>query len=191
MPNVPEVRSGVDVSSISTISINDMKPSAIHEIVCDKSDLSEVMKGMFSLDCLPDFHKAAELSTREYRPVVMAAFFEAFAYNMQSSKHPQRGAAFWDQLPDRSQRNIRNAMTRLENLGQEPDTRIAAGALESLAILQGFVVGDRTGAEKSARRAVALDPTREQAWDMLISFLVRPETYEELRSTCEQRVRQK
>ena len=157
----------------------------------DKSDLSEVIKGMFSLDCLPDFQKAAQLSTKEYRPVVMAAFFEAFAVNIQSSKHLETGIAFWNQLPDKSQRNIRNAMTRLENLGQEPDTRVAAGALESLAILQGFVVGDRSGAEKSARRAVALDPSREQAWDMLISFLVRPETYEELRATCEQRVQQK
>ena len=172
-------------------SFNGFLQNVLAFVQGEKTDLSEVMKGMFSLDCLPDFQEAAQLSTKEYRTVVMAAFFEAFAYKMQSGKHPQSGAVFWDQLPDTSQRHIRDAMTRLENLGQEPDTRIAAGALESLAILQGFVVGDRNGAEKSARRAVALDPNREQAWDMLIGFLVRPETYEELRITCEQRVRQK
>jgi tetratricopeptide (TPR) repeat protein len=156
----------------------------------EKTDVTEVMKGMFNIDCLPDFQKAAQLSSQEYRTLAMSAFFEAFAMNIQSN--PSQGTlGAWNQLPDRSQKSIRSALTRLENLGQEPDAHLAAGAMESLSILQGFVVGDRTGAERSARRAVALDPTRERSWDMLIGLLAKPETYEELRSICEQRVRQK
>lgn len=156
----------------------------------DKTDVSEVMKGMFNLDSLPDFRKASELSSREYRPIAVAAFFEAFAFTMQSRGRNPAGGSFWEQLPDSSQKNIRDAMTRLDNFAQEGDPKTAAGALDSLAMLQGFVVGDRSGGEATARRALALDPSREQTWDMLCSFLVRPESYQELRNTCEQRVRQ-
>src|SRR5439155_16909989 len=91
----------------------------------------------------------------------------------------------------RSQCSIREAVARLENCGQNPDSRVAAGSLECLSVLQAFVIGDRSGAEKNARRAVALDPSRENAWDMLIGFLAKPETYEDLRTLCEQRLRQK
>ncbi len=156
----------------------------------EKTELRDVMQGMFSKECVPDFKKAAELSTSDYRPVVMAAFFEAFAST------PEKGDArmswpIWEQLPDATQKSIRAAITRLENLGQEPEAKEAAGALQSLAVLQGYVVGDRTGAERSARRAVLLDPKREQSWDLLTGFLLQPEKYDELRNVCEERVHQK
>src|SRR5438105_3634240 len=110
-------------------SFNGFLQNVLAFVQGEKTDLSEVMKGMFSLDCLPDFQKAAQLSTKEYRTVVMAAFFEAFAYSSQAHNRPLgQGGSLWDQLPDKSQRNIREAMTRLENLGQEPDVRVAAGA---------------------------------------------------------------
>jgi len=157
----------------------------------DITDPGEVMRGMFDVACLPDFQKAAELSTKDFRTLSMAAFFEAFACGAQSLKRLHGAPCSWEQLPDRSQQSIRLIMTRLDNLGQDPDSHIAAGALETLAILQGYVVGDRVGAEKSARRAVALDPGREQSWDMLIGFLLKPESFEELRAACEARVQQK
>jgi tetratricopeptide (TPR) repeat protein len=156
----------------------------------EKTELRDVMQGMFSKDCVPDFKKAAELSTSDYRPVVMAAFFESFA-STPAKGHARMSWPIWEQLPDATQKSIRAAITRLENLGQEPEAKEAAGALQSLAVLQGYVVGDRTGAERSARRAVLLDPRREQAWDLLTGFLLQPEKYDELRNICEERVRQK
>jgi len=165
---------------------------AIYDFVQNqKAEPDEILKGMFSLDCLGDFKKAAELSSTDYRPVVIAAFFEAFAYSAQAGKSPRFTSPVWDQLPDRAQNSIRNGITRLENLGTQADARKAAGALESLAVLQGFVVGDRTGAEASARRAVTLDPKREQSWDLLVGFLLAPEKQEELKNVCEERVHQK
>ena len=155
----------------------------------DKTDVTDVMKGMFSADCLPDLQTAARLSSSEYRTVAMAAFFEAFAANLEATRNPAGNLPLWQQLPDKTQRNIREAVARLENFGQNPDTKIAAGAMECLTIIQAFVIGDKAGAEKSARRAVALDPSRDNAWDLLIGFLIKPESYEELRTVCEQRLR--
>jgi tetratricopeptide (TPR) repeat protein len=154
----------------------------------EKTDMNEVMKGMFTVESLPDLQTAARLSSSEYRTVAMAAFFEAFAADFEFTKHAQNTVR-WQQLPDRSQRSIREAVARLDNFGQNPDAKISAGAMECLTIIQAFVIGDRAGAEKSARRAVTLDPSRDTAWDLLIGFLVKPESYQELRTVCEQRLR--
>jgi tetratricopeptide (TPR) repeat protein len=54
-----------------------------------------------------------------------------------------------------------------------------------------FFAGDSTGAETSLRRALTLDPSREQAWDMLTSLTAEAKRYEDLVSLCEERLKRK
>lgn len=91
-----------------------------------------------------------------------------------------------DILPDAIQQSIRDAMTRLENLSQAADKKAAAGALESHGFLT-MTLGNIEGGLPDFRRAVALDPTREQSWDMLLG--TSPDS--EWATLCEARLKAK
>ena len=60
-----------------------------------------------------------------------------------------------------------------------------------LGILQGPILHESRNCVGSLRRAVALDPTREQAWEVLCAMLAQMERYDDLLGVCEDRVRQK
>jgi tetratricopeptide (TPR) repeat protein len=97
----------------------------------------------------------------------------------------------WTALPDKSQRSIREAVTRLENLAEDSDPQLAAGALEALGILQGQILHEPLGAISNLHRALALDPSRDQAWEALVAVLAQSGRFEELLSVCEDRLKQK
>ena len=150
---------------------------------------ADVMKGMFNSASLPDLREAARLSPTNYQAIATTAFFEALLYRFKSTRADQNEWDFWNDLPDSARKSIKEAMTRLEDLGQSNNPRFAAGALEGLALIQTLVVGDLPGGRANLRRAVALDPTRGQSWDMLVAVLAQPESFEELKIVCEERIK--
>jgi tetratricopeptide (TPR) repeat protein len=80
-------------------------------------------------------------------------------------------------------------MRLLESLGNHANAATAAGALEALGILRVTVTDDWDGAKAAFRRAVALDPSRAQAWDVLVGLVSQSNDPQELLSVCEQRVK--
>ena len=151
----------------------------------------EVMKGMFTLASIPDLQEAARLSPTNYQAIATTAFFEAMFHRFQHDKGAPNDWNFWNVLPESSRKSIQSAMTRLEDLGQNANPKLAAGALEGLALIQALVVGDLAGGRTTLRRAVTVDPTREQAWDMLVAILAQSETFDELQTVCEERVKKR
>ncbi len=91
-------------------------------------------------------------------------------------------------LPAESQQHLVAAFQALEGLAATEDTRSAAAALEVRGILQ-FLTRGRAGALATLRRAVALDPGRYQAWEILLALMVTGEDRDGLRELCRERVR--
>jgi tetratricopeptide (TPR) repeat protein len=95
-----------------------------------------------------------------------------------------------DMLPDATRQFIHTAMTRLENLSRNSDRILAAGALENLGMLN-MIFGNKPEAATDFRRAVAMDPTREQSWDMWLGSIKNSASPEELVAVCELRLKEK
>jgi tetratricopeptide (TPR) repeat protein len=94
----------------------------------------------------------------------------------------------WDFTPNNVPVSTRKALvetiSKLENLGQSGDKKIAAAALESLALFRVFVQGDIIVAAEDARRAIALEPGRERSWDLVLGATKA----EEFVPVCEKRL---
>lgn len=156
------------------------------------SDPLEVHLASFTLDALPDLQRAAELSPNDTVALGTAAFYELFAAGLA-----QRGTrmeqllpgAAWASLPETHRRSLRAALARLEELGQGADPRSAASALEIRGALQALALNDLRGAETSLRRATALEPTRELAWEVLFVCLIAADRWDELLPLAELRVK--
>jgi Tfp pilus assembly protein PilF len=80
-------------------------------------------------------------------------------------------------------------MRRLEELGENPAPREAAGALESLGILRFIVSGETARAKQDFRRSVTLDPLRPQAWDGLLCLAVQEGDPAAMVAVCEERLK--
>ncbi|MDB6125938.1 MAG: Tetratricopeptide 2 repeat protein [Pedosphaera sp.] len=143
----------------------------------------------FSQESLSDLKRASELCPTDYQRIASLALFEIYTAN--NGRVNWHEGLSWNSLPDRSQRLIREAMTRLQDLAQNSDPRLAAGALEALGILQGPVLQENRICLETLRRAITLDPSREQAWEALSATLAKAHNYSELFSVCEERLKQK
>ena len=154
----------------------------------DSTEETGPFSDFFSRESLADLQRASRLSPQDYQLIGAAALFEIYGDNTAKGR-ADGGDLSWNSLPDKSQRSVREAMTRLENLAQNPDPRVASGALETLGILQGPALHDPSSCITQLRRALALDPSRELSWEMLVGSLARSGRYEEMLATCEDRAR--
>lgn len=149
-----------------------------------------LLNDCFTPESLADLQHASRLNPRDYRMIGGTVLFEIYTVCAEKGQ-VNWGTFSWNSLPDKSQRSIREASTRLENLAESPRTQIAAGALEVLGILQGPVLREPYGCVDKLRQALALEPSREQAWETLSATLAQSKHYDELLSTCEERVKRK
>ena len=71
--------------------------------------------------------------------------------------------------------------------GESP-ARTASSALEELALVDFAILRNVPGAEASCRRALALSPGLDRAWELLVSALVQAERFEDLAAACKDRL---
>ncbi len=153
----------------------------------DEVDLAD---NSFSPEALADLQHASRLAPRNYNRMGSEVLFEI--YTVCAHRGHMDWAEFsWNSLPDKSQRSLHDALTRLENLGQDSDAQVASGALEVLGVLQGPVLHESRSCVTTLRRAVALDAAREQGAEILVGTLAQTGRYDELLDFCEDRVKQK
>jgi tetratricopeptide (TPR) repeat protein len=93
-----------------------------------------------------------------------------------------------DNLPDDTRRYIQQTVTQLEDLAQDPDKSVAAGAEKNLGVLR-MVLGDASDAVADMQRSVFLDPSREDAWDLLLGLQIQSASPEQLAAICESRLK--
>jgi len=140
-----------------------------------------------------DLKEAARLTTDDAYAIGMAAFFEAMMNAPKgaadSSGSFKRG--FWLFLPDSSRAYVREALSRLEQLGRNEDKNTAGAALTALGGMQLLVQGDPVAAEDNLRRATRLRPAADTAWEMFGLLLVQSERWSELAALGEEHVKSK
>lgn len=149
----------------------------------------DLLNDYFSPEGLADLQRACRLDPKNSRLLgntILYEIYTACARKGQVNWHDFS----WTSLPDKSQRSIREQLTRLENLGADPDSKVAAGALEILGVIQGPVLHESRNSIANLRRAVALDPSRDLAWELIASTLARSEHYDELLNLAEDHVQQ-
>lgn len=149
---------------------------------------SDIYEDCFSPEGLSDLQEASRLSPDDYELTATTALFEV--YTIAGGKG-QVGVSVltWDALPIKSQASLHAAMVRLENLGQAGNPRSGAAALEALGILQGPVLHQSDRCAATMKQALALAPSREHAWEVLMATLAQSGRYDELLTVCEQQVR--
>jgi tetratricopeptide (TPR) repeat protein len=186
-PSEPEVylRRGLH-HTLRNYLLNDIREASGEH----KTDV-EILSDYFSSESLADLQHASRLDPKDYALIGNVVLFEIYGVNARIGRKGVGEGFDWTTLPDASQCSIRAAMTRLEDLAQNPNAREAAGALEVLGILQGPVLHEINSRLGNLRRALALDPSREPVWEMMAGTLARSERYDELLSVCEAHLKQK
>lgn len=169
--------------SISAMLLNEIR-------IADGEPRQEVLaaNGQFSQAALDDLKQASRLRPNDFALMGNVALFEIYTINSREGRMNWADFSL-NSLPEQTQRSIRGLEARLESLGQDPDPRTASGALEVLGILQGPVLREPGNCIATLRRAVAIDPSCEQAWDILAANLARSRRFDELVAICEDRVR--
>lgn len=94
-----------------------------------------------------------------------------------------------DSLPSQRRRHVLEAMRLLETITEQGNPAMAAGAFETLSILRFMVTMEPAAAAAEMKRAVELDPSREQAWDGLTAFAIAREDWPEVLKLCEGRLK--
>lgn len=157
----------------------------------EENDDTAPRRSWYPMEALADFQEASRLKPDDFGAIAGLAIFECHADAAQKGKAGFTREFSLNLLSEKSRQSVRELMTRLENLEQSQDPQLASGALEALGMFQGPILRDFRGSAVSLRRAVSLDPSREQSWDMLTSTLAKTENYDELLSVCEERARKK
>jgi tetratricopeptide (TPR) repeat protein len=158
----------------------------------EELDLPRQLAAVFCPAALSDLEQAARRKPKDARAWGTLAFFEVFAASAaqgRASIEQVFGQQGWSGLPDQARAAVRQAVSRLEELSQSGEAPAAAAALELLGIIQQLFVADKPAAEASLRRAVELDPSRQQAWESLTALLVDSDRAQELLSLCETRLK--
>ncbi len=149
---------------------------------------SDIYEDCFSPEGLKDLQEAGRLSPDDYELIATTALFEV--YTIAGGKGQVGVSALtWDALPAKSQASLHAAMVQLENLGQAGNPRSGAAALEALGILEGPVLHQSDRCVATMKQALALAPSREHAWEVLMATLAQSGRYDELLTVCEQQVR--
>jgi tetratricopeptide (TPR) repeat protein len=154
----------------------------------EKIEFAAWLTAFCSKESIANLQKAAELSPKKYEYISFAAYFEWV--NATKQADITNITFTFNTLPDTTRQSIHDAMTRLENLSEDSDKKTAAGALQNLGMLN-VLFGNSPAAATELRRAVSLDPTREQSWDLLLGSLVDSASPDELVTICESRLKYK
>ncbi len=106
------------------------------------SDRTQIPGTMFDRECIHDFREVARLSPADPVAIGGCAFFEACAQRFSQKTSFSSGEEFWNSLPEETRQSIRQALARLEALGESQNRQLAGGALTALAALRASVRGD-------------------------------------------------
>jgi tetratricopeptide (TPR) repeat protein len=151
-------------------------------------------EAMFPTNALADLDRAARLAPEDPAALAKIGLFRLLESAISLGKRgmDQLGSGqLWHSLNDRQRQALRRIFTGLEDLGHSGNPAVSASALEFLGAFQWTTMRDHAGAEKSLRRAVQLDASRDMAWDFLMAVLVDADRKEEAIAVAESRLKSK
>ncbi len=150
------------------------------------------MIGMFfSPVARQDYEKALAIRPQSYKLITMLAFAEWSQVLLDAQRLDSSTSPTLDDLPEKSKQVIVGYIQRLKDMSDGPDKKLAAAALSSLWICRMRFDDAAADFTPELQRAVAYDPTNEQAWNLLIGLSFRKVTPEQLTELCERRLKAK
>lgn len=145
---------------------------------------SNTMAVILSPENVADLQTSARLRPDDISAQGAAAFATVAAFLTRNERgFPLKGGL--ESLPAPVAAPVREVMERLESLAQGGGKNEAT-ALEALGIMR-FVLGDPLAID-TLRRAVALDPTLGQGWEILAGMLVSDNRFYELATLIQSRL---
>jgi tetratricopeptide (TPR) repeat protein len=147
---------------------------------------------LLSDDLLADVQKWADVSPNDPRAIATAivAPWMAAVNKEDASPSPREGESGLDLIPEKSRRAIEKNAKLLDKLTEAKNPVTAASACEVLGIVYMFVYQDIPKSQAKLRRAVELDPDRDQAWDLL-SMMLAEDKPKECLEVCGARLKHK
>jgi len=127
---------------------------------------------MYPKEALPDLRAAVRIRPEDPRLLGALIVHECsgeLVHVWRDGGDSPGTSALLRRLPEDSQERVRSALVRLEKLGESSDTRVAAAALEGLAFFRMMLGLNSAEMLKLALRSYQLDPTRSQAFEMVIA----------------------
>lgn len=143
--------------------------------------------GIFSPEAVADLRKAADLSPQNPELLGVAAFFDFSSGVVKAN--PDKPDP--DNAADSSRRYVHQVLERLQKLSEHSDNKTASKALQTIAMLNLMMKNTDPSFVEVAHRAVKLDPTREDAWNLWMGLAAEHATEDELVSISESRLKQK
>ncbi len=156
-----------------------------------ENDPPPYLEAIFRSEALTDLRRAAALEPDAPEAHGCRALVEAIVGAgppIAAGLNDLLNRRLWSALPEESRAAVRAALGQLERLGQSPDPRPASAALGTAGLVQFFLVEDTAGGLASLRRAVALDPDNDPAWEALTFALAFSREYAELLTVCRGRL---
>ncbi len=132
---------------------------------------------MFPESVVPDLEEARRLLPNEPRlvlQIVTAQLGDSLA-DLLTAGAASGGADALARLPSAKRAAVEEGFARLDRIARENDPAIKAIALEQTAMLRLIAHGDLRGAGELARRALRLDPRRNEAFEVAMNALLRDE----------------
>jgi hypothetical protein len=124
---------------------------------------------MYPAASLPDLRAALKLRPEDPRllaGIIAHECASAFGATWDTKGDSGGITGLLRRLPEDQQERVRGDLGRLERLGEHPDPRRAAMALENLALLRMLMRASATDVGPEATRAMRLDPRRSQSFGL-------------------------
>jgi tetratricopeptide (TPR) repeat protein len=137
----------------------------------------------FLSSALPDAWKMVRLEPKNSEAISMALVIEFLAGSMASGDAASR-------LPDETRADLRKGVSQLKRLVPKQSDSQKALTLTSAGLFE-YLLQDKLPSEADLRRAIALSPQNDLAWDTLITLLATDERWPELLDLCRERAKYK
>lgn len=153
-------------------------------------DKDDQRAGTLSDDTLADFKQVAKLQPASAQALGFVVLYEVLGCGLKREKSGGFPDKILYSVPAKNKQSIEEGLAKLEKLTESQDRYQAGLAAEILAVLQQIVFENTDRALAFARKAVALNPDSESAWDMLCALLAEKKN-EECLACCRKRLEHK
>jgi len=143
-------------------------------------------------DLISDLRKASELKPKDFKLIYLPAGLEWSRAMLEMQATGKTTLEASGIITDAARKSAREAMTRLENLYPQLDRTNEAAALEAHGMLKMILDAGNIKDGSSLvdfRRVIALDPLREQSWDVLMGGSAQFASSGEVEELCEARLK--
>jgi tetratricopeptide (TPR) repeat protein len=144
-------------------------------------------KNVFEIISTPEtcaaFAEAAHLTQTNFAAIGSWGMLE----DAPAMRNAAKGKPLETLSPAR-RKNVLEAISLLEKLGEHPDPKIAAGAFETLGFLNMLAAADANAAKVAFKQTITLDPERSGGWEGLAVMVANAGDFEELARICEKRL---